>query len=69
MTNETQNFYLENIERVTKEYFYSVNRPEKRVEKYNTQGFYNWKFKKNWRSLVYNYTHTYHIEFLEKKLL
>ena len=68
MTNETQNFYLENIERVTKEYFYSVNRPEKRVEKYNTQGFYNWKFKKNWRSLVYNYTHTYHIEFLGKKL-
>ena len=68
MTNETQNFYLENIERVTKEYFYSVNRPEKRVEKYNAQGFYSWKFKKNWRSLVYNYTHTYHIEFLGKKL-
>ena len=32
MTNETQNFYLENIERVTKEYFYSVNRANKRVE-------------------------------------
>ena len=67
MTNNTQNYYLENIERITKDYFYSVNRPKKRSEKYNAQGFYSLNFKKKWITKIYNYTHTYHIEFLGKK--
>ena len=46
MTNNTQDNYLKNIERITKDYFYSVNRPKKRL-KYNAQGFYNLKFKKD----------------------
>ena len=56
------------IERCTSKFFYSVNRAEKRLEKYNSQGFYNFKFKKRWKSVLYKFTHTYHIEFLGKKL-
>ena len=46
MTNDTQNYYLNNIERITKDYFYSVNRPKKREEKYNAQGFIAGNLKK-----------------------
>ena len=56
MTNDTQNYYLNNIERITKDYFYSVNRPKKREEKYNAQGFYSWQFKKNWEAKLYNFS-------------
>jgi len=68
MTDEMQDYYLENIERVSKNYFYSVNRSKKRMEKYNSRGFYDFDFKKRWISKVYKYTHTYHIEFLGKKI-
>ena len=68
MTDEMQDYYLENIERVSKNYFYSVNRSKKRTEKYNSRGFYDFDFKKRWISKVYKYTHTYHIEFLGKKI-
>ena len=67
MTNEMQNFYLSQIERITSSYFYSVNRAKQRLDKFNAQGFYNLQFKKRWQSLIYKYTHTYHIEFLGKK--
>ena len=67
MTHEMQNFYLSQIERITSSYFYSVNRAKQRLDKFNAQGFYNLQFKKRWQSLIYKYTHTYHIEFLGKK--
>jgi len=67
MTNETQNYYVSNIEKITKDYFYSVNRPAKRTEKYNAQGFYEWKFQNQWDTKLYNFSYTYHIEFLGKK--
>ena len=68
MTDNMQEFYISNIERITNNYFYSVNRASKRIEKYNSKGFYDLKFKKRWISKIYKYTHTYHIEFLGKKL-
>lgn len=68
MTDETQDFYLNHIERITKKYFYSVNRSNKRKEKYNSRGFYQFKFNKKWDCILYNFTHTYHIEFLGYKL-
>ena len=68
MTNEMQNYYVNQIERLSKGYFYSVNRAKKRIEKFNAQGFYDLKFNKRWQSIIYNFTHTYHIEFLGKKL-
>ena len=68
MTENMQNYYMHNLEICTKKYFYSVNRPNKRVEKYNSNGFYDLKFKSRWMSKIYKYTHTYHIEFLGKKV-
>ncbi len=67
MTNQMQNFYIQHIERITKDYFYSINRPFKREDKYNAQGFYDIEFKKRWIAKIYQFTHTYHIEFLGKK--
>lgn len=67
ITDEMQDFYLKNIERITKKYFYSVNRSKKRVEKYNSRGFYDLKFNSRWLAKIYKYTHTYHIEFLGEK--
>tara|TARA_B110001452_G_scaffold210414_1_gene180810 strand:+ start:1636 stop:2961 length:1326 start_codon:yes stop_codon:yes gene_type:complete len=68
MANEMQNYYIEHIERITSNYFYSINRAEQRVDKYNAQGFYDLNFKKRWIAKLYNFTHTYHIEFLGKKV-
>ena len=53
-----------NIERIKPKYFYSVNRAKERKDKYNAGGFYNLNFNKRWKSVLYGYTHTYHIEFL-----
>ena len=66
MKNETQDFYLSQIERITKKYFYSVNRHKYKMHKYNAQGFYNLKFKKRWSTIVYDFTHTFQLEFLGK---
>tara|TARA_A100000164_G_scaffold380933_1_gene430356 strand:+ start:2730 stop:4055 length:1326 start_codon:yes stop_codon:yes gene_type:complete len=68
MTSEMQEYYTDNIERITSKFFYSVNRAKKRTEKYNSNGFYNLNFKKKWRSSIYKFTHTYHIEFLGEKI-
>ena len=54
------------IERVTKKYFYSVNRHKYKMHKYNAQGFYNLKFKKRWNTIIYDFTHTFQLEFLGK---
>ena len=66
MTSEVQQYYINQIERLNGKYFYSVNRAEKRKDKYNSTGFYNLKFNKNWKIILYKYTHTYHIETLMK---
>lgn len=62
MTDDMQNYYIQNIERTSKG-FYSVNRAKIRKEKYNSRGFYSFNFKKKWNILLYKFTHTYHIEF------
>lgn len=67
MDDEVQNYYVSHLERITKKYLYSVNRPEMRKEKYNAQGYYNLNFNCRWNALIYKYSHTYHIEFLGKK--
>lgn len=64
MDNKSQQFYLDNIERIEPKYFYSVNRAKKRIDKYDAGGFYNLSFNQRWKSIIYRYTHTYHLEFL-----
>jgi len=68
MENETQNFYINEIERIAKSYFYSVNRQGFKMRKYNAQGFYNLKFNKRWNTLIYKFTHTYQLEFLGERI-
>ena len=68
MDNQTQNFYIKEIERITKTYFYSINRHGFKRQKYNAQGYYNLKFDKRWNTLIYKFTHTYQLEFLGEKL-
>ena len=68
MENETQNFYMNEIERIAKSYFYSVNRHGFKMHKYNAQGFYNLKFNKRWNTLIYKFTHTYQLEFLGERI-
>ena len=67
MTNDMQNYYINHIERISNNYFYSVNRAKERMDKYNTKGFYDFQFKKRWDTIIYDFTHTYHLEFLGKK--
>ena len=67
MTNEVQDYYINQLERLTKKYFYSVNRAKVRKDKYNAKGFYDLKFNSRWKSKIYKYSHTYHIEFLGEK--
>ncbi len=67
MTNEVQDYYINQFERITKKYLYSVNRAKVRKDKYNAQGFYDLKFTSRWKSKIYKYSHTYHIEFLGEK--
>ena len=67
MTNDMQSYYINHIERLSNKYFYSVNRAKKRVEKYNSKGFYDFQFKKRWHTLIYKFTYSYHLEFLGKK--
>ena len=59
---------LNEIERIVKSYFYSVNRHGFKMHKYNAQGFYNLKFNKRWNTLIYKFTHTYQLEFLGEKI-
>ena len=68
MSNEVQDYYIQQIERITRKYFYSVNRAKVRKDKYDAKGFYNLKLNSRWKSIIYKYSHTYHIEFLGKKL-
>ena len=64
-----KSFFYNKKTTIFSEKMFLLKSPPNSMVYYNFFGrFFTWKFKKNWRSLVYNYTHTYHIEFLGKKL-
>ena len=67
MSNEVQDYYISQLERITKKYLYSVNRAKTRKDKYDAKGFYDLNFNSRWKSIIYKFSHTYHIEFLGKK--
>ena len=68
MSNEVQDYYISQLERITKKYLYSVNRAKTRKDKYDAKGFYDLNFNSRWKSIIYKFSHTYHIEFLGKKM-
>lgn len=68
MSKEYGSFYMQQIERISSGYFYSNNRAvsDSKEERYDDYGFYNWKFRKQWRPITYKYSPTGHIEWLGK---
>ena len=72
MSISDQDFYIENIEKVTKRYFYSVNRfKHDNVLFSSTNGYYEFKLSgEKWDKVLYKFSPTLHIEtLLEKKIL
>ena len=69
MKKKTQDYYIENIQRITKRYFYSVNRPQQGKLDFKSDGFYNFKLSpKMWNIKIYKFSHTFHLEFLGEKI-
>ena len=68
MSNEMQNFYIKNIERVTKNYFYSVNRFRKdNILFKHLNGYYEFPFTNDWNKIIYDFSPTLHLETLLEK--
>ena len=75
MNKEDQDYYIDQIQRVTKRYFYSVNRPQQSGQfqggkfDFELDGFYNFKLlPKLWNIKIYKFNHTFHLEFLGEKI-
>ena len=69
MSPKDQNFYIENIERITNKYFYSVNRfRHDNVLFAMTTSYYDFKLSSGmWKKRIYNFSPTLHIEVLLEK--
>ena len=52
MSNEVQDYYIQQIERIIRKYFYSVNRAKVRKDKYDAKGFYNLKLNSRWNQCL-----------------
>jgi len=69
MSKFDQDYYVDQIERITNKYFYSVNRHRSdNIHFSNTKGYYDFKFKSdNWIIKLYKFSPTFHIEVLLEK--
>jgi putative sugar O-methyltransferase len=67
MSKQHAEYFFKNIERITKEYFYSNNKLTSTENIWDGFGHYQFSFKKNWMTLIYNYSYTWHQELLAKK--
>lgn len=71
MSKSDQNYYINQIERLTKKYFYSVNRHRSdNIHFSSTEGYYDFQLNNEiWKIKLYNFSPTFHIEtLLEKKI-
>ncbi len=64
MSVEYGEFYLEEINRITKKYFYSSNRKNSIDSIWSGYGHYKYKFKYNWQTILYENSPTWHLEYL-----
>ena len=69
MSNLDQDYYIGQIERITKKYFYSVNRHRSdNVLFSETAGYYDFKLSDNcWIIKLYKFSPTFHLEVLLEK--
>lgn len=71
MSKIDQKYYINQIDRITKQYFYSVNRHRSdNVHFSETNGYYDFELNdENWLIKLYKFSPTFHVEaLLEKKL-
>jgi putative sugar O-methyltransferase len=68
MSKDFGNYYIKNIERITKNYFYSVNKLNSSENIWDGFGHNQITFNKNWQILVYNFSFLWHLELLANKL-
>ena len=66
MSVEYGEFYLEEINRITKKYFYSSNRKNSTNSIWSGYGHYKYKFKNDWHTILYESSPTWHLEYLGK---
>ena len=69
MSDIDQSFYIKQIERISKKYFYSVNRfRSDNIHFSKTTGYYDFKLSGNkWSKKLYKFSPTFHLEVLLKK--
>lgn len=69
MSIDYEEYYLKNINRICKKYFYSHNRKNSKNSIWDGFGHYNFQFEHEWNTILYNSSLGWHLEFLgEKKL-
>ena len=64
MSIEYGEFYLEEINRITKKYFYSSNRKNSIDSIWSGYGHYKYKFNNDWHTILYESSPTWHLEYL-----
>lgn len=69
MSDNDQKFYIEQIERISKKYFYSVNRfRSDNVYFSSTQNYYNFRLnEEKWLTKLYKFSPTFHLEVMLEK--
>ena len=69
MSNKDQVFYIEQIERISKKYFYSVNRfRSDNVHFSSTSNYYDFKLnEQKWITKLYKFSPTLHLEVMLEK--
>ena len=68
MKEKDQDYYIEQIQRLTKRYFYSVNRAMFGKLDFKLSGSYDFKLSPElWDIKIYKFSHTFHLEFLGEK--
>ena len=68
MSKEFGMYYIKNIERITKDYFYSVNKLNSNENIWDGYGHNQFSFNSDWQILVYNFSYLWHLELFAKKI-
>lgn len=69
MTKEYGNYYIKEMSRVTKKYFYSSNRTDSKNSIWDGFGHYEYVLDQKWMPILYKQSPTWHLEYLGKKII
>lgn len=68
MSLDYGSFYVSQIERTTRGYFYSANGSVNNTHNFGNFGFYNWTFGKRWSPISYRKTPSGHFQYLGRRV-